>query len=588
MTIISSLSEFKTRINDLFRNIDKGLKSKDKINFEEFLIDYMEMVDIFDHERDILLHVSVLTHYCDIIGPSAKEFFSVHIPLNLELSQSSMDKLRISINTLRCISWLQYFQPFIMDRFIEAFQSQVITPIECYMLTEFNTSRQKWINLHLIPLLDIIGCVDWISVIDSFTIMHIMNHRIEHIYEIIQDFPNSFPAVNDLINPKIDISDVRIKLQEKCGEIYQHLSKQSQSIIGCMEIIKFYIKASAVFFFLDSSGLTSQLILYPINQTYLKRSPFTMRNVAELVLDLSRQGLLVVIDEFMTRSKINRSKESHCIADNSFWLKEFQSFQPDPIQDAPIVVIDYFKQGNIYMEILDCCKSKMFFYEEVHKKFGQTLLSWFHDNNSVEEHEILISFLEDKYGPSNFQVCRVMLRDVKESKRFLLDNNHIPLNPVILSYLHWQGTLSIGINQNVQLSHIESFNLPKMIQERLDTIRYSFEKLCKGRTIEWISNMGYVDLEIERSLDNERTIMITLERLSPLEASIILFISELQRNVTDEEITQFIGISIDDLNIVLERLCCNCSIPGWRILSTEISEPCNHALISSQGLYSVI
>lgn len=584
----SSLSQFKTRVGYIFRIINEILKSQEKINFDKFLIEYIEIFDSLDHEKDTLLHVSVLAQYCDIIGPFAKDFFSIHIPLNLELSQSSMDKLRITINTLRIISWLQYFQPFIMDRLIEAFQNQVIIPVKCYTLTEFNTSRQKWINLHLIRLLDVICCVDWIPIIDSFTTMHIINYRIEHIYEIIQDFPDSFPAVNDLINSKIDISDIRIKLQEKCGEIYQQLSKQSQSITGCMEIIRFYIKASAIFFFLDPSGLTSQLILYPINQTYLKRSSFTMRNVAELVLDLSRQGLLVIIDEFMTRSRINRSKDqNHSIADNSFWLKEFQSFQPDPIQDAPIVVIEYFKQGNIYMEILDCCKSKMFFYEEVHKKFGQTLLSCFHGDN-VEKHERLISFLEDKYGHSNFQVCRVMLRDVKESKTFLLNDSHDSFNPVILSYLHWQGTLSIGINHNAQLSHIESFNLPKMIQKRLDTVRSTFEKLCKSRTIEWISNMGYVDLEIERSLHDGRTIIITLECLSPLEASVILFISESQRNATKKEIMQFIGISIDDLNIVLERLCCNCSIPGWKVLSIDVSEPCNHALISSQDLYSVI
>ncbi|XP_061459811.1 anaphase-promoting complex subunit 2 [Rhineura floridana] len=329
--------------------------------------------------------------------------------------------------------------------------------------------------------------------------------RIEELFSIIRDFPESKPAVEDL---KYCL--------ERTNQRQQLLSSLKSALemrllhpgVNTSDIITLYISAIKALRELDPSMVILEVACEPIRK-YLRTRDDTVRQiVAGLTGDAEGSGDLaneLSKADPVTLENGQESDEDAC---------EPEDWVPDPVDADPGKSSSKRRSSDIISLLVSIYGSKDLFINEYRTLLADRLLHQF--NYSAEREIRNVELLKLRFGEAQMHYCEVMLKDMADSRRIntnirdeeqkLPEEERPPfgLVAVILSNEFWPPLKE------------EKLELPEQIKEAMEAYSKKYEKLKAMRTLNWKHHLGLVYLDVELA---DRTLSLSV---SPVQAAIIL------------------------------------------------------------------
>ncbi|RXM95033.1 Anaphase-promoting complex subunit 2 [Acipenser ruthenus] len=343
----------------------------------------------------------------------------------------------------------------------------------------------------------------WRCHMHSFFYLIYVSMRIEELFSIIRDFPDSKPAIEDL---KYCL--------ERTGQRQQLLTSLKAAMetrllhpgVHTSDIITLYISAIMALRELDPSMVILQVACEPIRK-YLRTREDTVRQiVAGLTGDTEGSSELA-----------NELDEE--TADPEEWL-------PDPIDAEADKCGSKRRSSDIISLLVSIYGSKELFISEYRSVLADRLIHQLSYNTAREIRNV--ELLKLRFGESHLHFCEVMLKvgglsgglmlkDVADSRRINSNvadeelklpeeqRSPLPLSALIMSSEFWPPLKE------------EKLELPAPIKEVMESFTKRYEKLKAMRTLSWKPHLGSVTLDLElgdRTLSNLS--------VSPVHAAIIM------------------------------------------------------------------
>ncbi|XP_011163041.2 anaphase-promoting complex subunit 2 isoform X2 [Solenopsis invicta] len=326
------------------------------------------------------------------------------------------------------------------------------------------------------------------------------NIRIDHLFNIIIEYPESQPAVDDL-RVCLDRTDKRKVLVKNLQEAIK--TRLLHAGVNTPDIVTAYIAAIKALKHLDPTGVLLEAVTEPI-KCYLRSREDTVRSVVNSLLDDSPSELA---DE-LVKGECLQLDDGSADEENEDWEK----WMPDPV-DADPAKSTQRKVSDIISTLVNVYGSQDLFVNEYRTLLADRLLSQlnYHTEREIRHLELL----KRRFGENQLHYCEVMLKDVYDSKRidgnihsdtsYNLQRELFPTSALILSAQFWP-----PFKEDWKLK------LPSIVQNQLNKYVKAFEALKGNRTLCWKPHLGNVSLEIELK-DRKLDINVT-----PVHATIIL------------------------------------------------------------------
>ncbi|KAG7451564.1 uncharacterized protein BT62DRAFT_883756 [Guyanagaster necrorhizus] len=337
--------------------------------------------------------------------------------------------------------------------------------------------------------------------------------RTREIFDIIIDFPESAPALEDLKEclQRVDQRAALVKSLRKAnhkrllhpGADTKLILSQYVATIKCMRII-------------DPPGVLLFKVADPIRR-YLRDRPDTIRSiVANLVGDEDTGDSLVDDNE--------PPQPLHQIEIEDY---SDPNWEPEPIDAGPNFRAN--KHTDVLGTLVSIYDSNDLFIKELQILLAQRLLAITDGNTEkVERERRNIEILKIRFGESALQVCEVMLKDMTDSKRI---DGHVQsqmasiVHPTIISKHFWP---MLGSDEIIMPGQFQTFQ---------EQYAKEFSTFKPDKRLRWLPHLGAVHLEL---LLEDRTLEVDVP---PLEAAFIELFSEKNVWSIDELMTRVGPIS---------------------------------------------
>ncbi|XP_030062053.1 anaphase-promoting complex subunit 2 [Microcaecilia unicolor] len=335
--------------------------------------------------------------------------------------------------------------------------------------------------------------------------------RIEELFGIIRDFPDSKAAIEDL-KYCLERTNQRQQLLMALKTALE--TRLLHPGVNTSDIITLYISAIKALRELDPSMVILEVACEPIRK-YLRTRDDTVRQIvagltgdAEGSSDLANE--LSKADPVMLE---NSQDSDDNISDPEDWV-------PDPVDADPGQTeckgksSSKRRSSDIISLLVSIYGSKELFINEYRTLLADRLL---HQFNYSSEREIRnVELLKLRFGEAQMHYCEVMLKDMADSRRINAnirdEEEKLPeeekpsfnLVAVILSSEFWPPLKE------------EKLELPDQIKEAMEAYTKKYEKLKAMRTLSWKHHLGLVNLDVELA---DRTLSLAV---SSVHAAIIL------------------------------------------------------------------
>uniref|UniRef100_A0A8C8EQC8 Anaphase-promoting complex subunit 2 n=1 Tax=Oncorhynchus tshawytscha TaxID=74940 RepID=A0A8C8EQC8_ONCTS len=385
-----------------------------------------------------------------------------------------------------------------------------------------------------------------------------VNMRIEELFSIIRDFPESKPAIDDL-KFCLERTNQRQQLLTSLKTAFD--TRLLHPGVHTSDIITVYISAIKALRELDPSMVILQVACQPIRK-YLRTREDTVRQiVASLTGDA--EGCSDLANELSRADPVTLETQ-----DSEDEGSDPEEWTPDPKDAVTDKTGSKRRSSDIITLLVSIYGSKEIFIDEYRTVLADRLLHQFNYNTAREIRNV--ELLKLRFGESHMHYCEVMLKDVADSRRIntnireeesrLAEEEQPPLSlsAMILSSEFWP-TLKE-----------EKMELPPLASQAMEAYTHRYEKLkvlddgavawvpvCfffrkfnlkiqfhnsnalapqAMRTLSWKPHLGLVTLDVELE---DRT--LTNLTVSPIHAAIILHFQD-KSSWTLEELSGVLGV----------------------------------------------
>merc|ERR1719357_272089 len=327
--------------------------------------------------------------------------------------------------------------------------------------------------------------------------------RIEQLFNIIIEFPDSQPALEDL-RDCLGQTDLRSHLTTSLKQVLD--AKLLHPGVNTADILTAYIAAIRALRVLDGSGVVLELVCEDVRK-YLKSRDDTVRCIVQSLIDDSATELT----EELQKSEGLHLDHSFQAPDDWECLEDWEQWQPDPV-DAPFKPRGR-RSADIISMLVNIYGSKELFVNEYRSLLSNRLLA--QRSYDTDKEIRYLELLKLRFGDVPLHQCEVMLKDIGDSKRINshlhsgegecqeLHNQAFPVNSLILSAQFWPQFKA------------ENLQLPKEVADSLDVYTKAFQTLKGNRTLVWKPHLGFANVDIEIG---DKKINLTV---SPIQAAII-------------------------------------------------------------------
>lgn len=350
-----------------------------------------------------------------------------------------------------------------------------------------------------------------------------VNMRIEELFSIIRDFPESKAAIEDL-KFCLERTNQRQQLLTSLKSAFE--SRLLHPGVHTSDILTVYISAIKALRELDPSMVILQVACQPIRK-YLRTREDTVRQiVAGLTGDA--EGCTDLASELSRGDPVTLE-----IQDSDDEGNNPEDWTPDPTDAVPDKMGSKRRSSDIISLLVSIYGSKDIFIDEYKAVLADRLLQQLNYNTAREIRNV--ELLKLRFGESHMHYCEVMLKDMADSRRInsnILEEESrlsaeeqppFPLSAIILSSEFWP-TLKE-----------EKLQLPPVVNQAMEAYTHRYEKLKAMRTLSWKPHLGSVTLDVE--LEDR---VLTSFTVSPIHAAIILHFQD-QSSWTLEELSAKLG-----------------------------------------------
>ncbi|KAK7938529.1 hypothetical protein WMY93_001855 [Mugilogobius chulae] len=336
-----------------------------------------------------------------------------------------------------------------------------------------------------------------------------VNMRIEELFSIIRDFPESKPAIEDL-KFCLERTNQRQQLLTSLKTAFEN--RLLHPGVHTSDILTVYISAIKALRELDPSMVILQVACQPIRK-YLRTREDTVRQiVAGLTGDA--EGCTDLASELSRGDPVTLE-----LQESDEEGTDPEEWTPDPTDAVPDKTGSKRRSSDIISLLVSIYGSKDIFIDEYRAVLADRLLHQLNYNTAREIRNV--ELLKLRFGESHMHYCEVMLKDMADSRRIngnvreeesrlnKEDQPTLPLSAIILSSEFWP-TLKE-----------EKLELPAVVSQAMEEYTHRYEKLKAMRTLSWKPHLGSVTLDVELE---DRT--ITNLTVSPIHAAIILHFQE--------------------------------------------------------------
>ncbi|XP_070779956.1 anaphase-promoting complex subunit 2 [Enoplosus armatus] len=350
-----------------------------------------------------------------------------------------------------------------------------------------------------------------------------VNMRIEELFSIIRDFPESKAAIEDL-KFCLERTNQRQQLLTSLKSAFE--SRLLHPGVHTSDILTVYISAIKALRELDPSMVILQVACQPIRK-YLRTREDTVRQiVAGLTGDA--EGCTDLASELSRGDPVTLEMQ-----DSDEEGNDPEDWTPDPTDAVPDKMGSKRRSSDIISLLVSIYGSKDIFIDEYRAVLADRLLHQLNYNTAREIRNV--ELLKLRFGESHMHYCEVMLKDMADSRRInsnireeesrLSEEEQPPLSlsSIILSSEFWPPLKE------------EKLELPQLVCQAMEAYTHRYEKLKAMRTLSWKPHLGSVTLDLELE---DRT--LTNLTVSPIHAAIILHFQE-KSSWTLEELSVKLG-----------------------------------------------
>ncbi|XP_044037549.1 LOW QUALITY PROTEIN: anaphase-promoting complex subunit 2 [Siniperca chuatsi] len=336
-----------------------------------------------------------------------------------------------------------------------------------------------------------------------------VNMRIEELFSIIRDFPESKAAIEDL-KFCLERTNQRQQLLTSLKSAFE--SRLLHPGVHTSDILTVYISAIKALRELDPSMVILQVACQPIRK-YLRTREDTVRQiVAGLTGDA--EGCTDLASELSRGDPVTLEMQ-----DSDEEGNDPEDWTPDPTDAVPDKMGSKRHSSDIISLLVSIYGSKDIFIDEYRAVLADRLLHQLNYNTAREIRNV--ELLKLRFGESHMHYCEVMLKDMADSRRInsnireeesrLSEEEQPPLSlsSIILSSEFWPPLKE------------EKLELPPLVCQAMEAYTHRYEKLKAMRTLSWKPHLGSVTLDVELE---DRT--LTNLTVSPIHAAIILHFQE--------------------------------------------------------------
>lgn len=320
--------------------------------------------------------------------------------------------------------------------------------------------------------------------------------RISEIWDIIVDYPDTIPALQDLrecVN-RVDQREELVKaLRKQNAKRLLHPGADTKVILGQ------YVSTIKCLRLIDPPGVLLYKVADPIRQ-YLRERPDTIRCIVASLVGDDESGDSLLEDNEPIQPIQQPEAEDY----------SDPNWDPEPIDAGPEFKTN--KPSDIISTLVSIYDSKDLFVKELQVLLAQRLLAIKNnDLERIDKERRNIEILKIRFGEAALQVCEVMLRDMDDSKRTdtrVQDQKPSVVHPTIISHHFWPS--------------LESSDLvmPGQFQSLQESYAKEYSVFKPDKKLKWLPHLGIVNLEIELE---DRTLNVDVP---PLEAAFIELFSQ--------------------------------------------------------------
>ncbi|XP_051961159.1 anaphase-promoting complex subunit 2 [Xyrauchen texanus] len=351
-----------------------------------------------------------------------------------------------------------------------------------------------------------------------------VNMRIEELFSIIRDFPESIPAIKDL-KFCLERTNQRQQLLASLKSAFE--TRLLHPGVHTSDIITVYISAIKALRELDPSMVILQVACQPIRK-YLRTREDTVRQIVGSLTG-DAEGCSDLAHELSRADPVTLETQ-----DSEDEGSDPEDWTPDPTDALADKTGSKRRSSDIISLLVSIYGSKEIFIDEYKTVLADRLLHQLNYNTAREIRNV--ELLKLRFGESHMHYCEVMLKDVADSRRIntnireeesrmpVEEQPTLALSAMILSSEFWP-----------QLKE-EKMELPAVISKAMEDYTHRFEKLKAMRTLRWKPHLGSVTLDVE--LEDRTIPNLTV---SPIHAAIILHFQD-KGTWTLEELSGVLGV----------------------------------------------
>lgn len=381
--------------------------------------------------------------------------------------------------------------------------------------------------------------------------------RINQLLRLIDQFPQSLPAVEDL---KDCILSTDLKAFVTIALKEQFTQKMLNAGTVTSDILKQYVNMIRALRFLDPSDVILESVSDPVHE-YLRRRPDTVRCI---VSDMTGDGeLYQELERGRSRRKLEGdgnaqtdqvehisptswdqdqddllSVDGDLDANLRFDVEAYNNWEPEPI-DAPSRNGQWRSGGDAITTLVAIYGSSEQIVNEYKGLLADKLST--HLEVDIEREARVLTLLTERFGREAMHDCDIMVKDFVDSVRI-----EEKMTSDVRRKLKSFETTVISKEFWPKLIDEPKFNAMPELQQQMAVFEHSYKKLKTPRTLNWQQSLGAVALKLE--FDDGRKVNVTV---SPAQAT-ILFLFGQKRRQSLKEIQSKLGTS--DENFVRRKV----------------------------------
>lgn len=392
--------------------------------------------------------------------------------------------------------------------------------------------------------------VRWQLRLEYFAYETLQDLRIAKLFEIIVDYPDSAPAIEDL-KSCLEYTGQHTKLVDSFISSLRHRLLTAGASTN--DILHQYVSTIKALRTIDPAGVFVEAVSEPIRE-YLKGRKDTIKCIVTMLTygtGGSNSGSGIPGDSLL--EELNRDEENPEITsvdddinidDKQAWINA-QGWEPDPVEADPLKGSRNHRKVDILGMIVGIIGSKDQLVNEYRVMLAEKLLN--KSDYDIDSEIRTLELLKIHFGESSMQRCEIMLNDLIDSKRTNANiKATIKKQPRSVPELEEREKSLDILNATIISSNFwppiqdEAINLPSSVEQLLSDYSKRFSEIKTPRKLLWKKNLGAVKLELQFE---DRVLQFTV---TPLQAALILQFQE-HKSWMSKDLAATVGVPADVL-----------------------------------------